>query len=135
MIHIKYKLRSSDAHGVGLFADQPIPKGATVYTASPLLDLNITQEQFDTLNQKEKDEILWWGFFDEPSQMWHVDFDVSRFINHAYNATLTQAPNHDTAYLIAARDIKTGEELTQNYMEFESPEDLRRRGIPPVDHS
>ena len=62
MIHIKYKLKSSDLHGVGLFADQEIKKGDLIYTASPILDLNITQEQFDNLDQKEKDEILWWGF-------------------------------------------------------------------------
>lgn len=130
MIHISYKLKSSDLHGVGLFADQPIKQGELVYTASPLLDLNITQQQFDSLNQKEKDEILWWGFFDEPSQLWHVDFDVSKFINHAYDATLTQDEKHDEAYLVATRDIQPGEELTQNYLEFEGPEDLERRGIP-----
>lgn len=129
MIHIKYKLKASNSHGIGLFTDQPIRKGEIVYTASPLLDLNITQEQFDTLHQKEKDEILWWGFFDEPSHMWHVDFDVSKFINHAYDATLTQDENHKEACLVAIRDIESGEELTQNYLEFESPEDLVRRGI------
>lgn len=128
-MHIKYKLKASDLHGIGLFTDQPIQQGKVVYTASPLLDLNITQAQFDSLDQKEKDEILWWGFFDEPSQMWHVDFDVSKFINHSYNATLMQDASHDEAYLVATRYIKPGEELTQNYLEFESPEDLQRRGI------
>jgi SET domain-containing protein len=61
--------------------------------------------------------------------MWHVDFDVSKFINHSYDATVTQDEQHDEAYLVAARDITVGEELTQNYLEFESEEDLRRRGI------
>lgn len=129
MIHITYKLKTSDLHGVGLFADEDIKKGQLVYTASPLLDLNITQEQFDGLQQNEKNEILWWGFFDQPSQMWHVDFDVSKFINHSSDATLTQDEKHDEAYLIAARDIHFGEELTQNYLEFETQEDLTRRGI------
>jgi len=132
MIHIAYKLKSSDLHGVGLFADEDIKKGQLVYTASPLLDLNITQEQFDRLDQKEKDEILWWGFFDQPSKMWRVDFDVSKFINHSSDATVTQDENHDEAYLIAVRDIKSGEELTQNYLEFETQEDLERRGITRV---
>ena len=132
MIHIAYKLKSSGLHGVGLFADEDIKKGQLVYTASPLLDLNITQEQFDRLDQKEKDEVLWWGFFDQPSKMWHVDFDVSKFINHSSDATVTQDENHDEAYLIAVRDIKSGEELTQNYLEFETQEDLERRGITRV---
>jgi SET domain-containing protein len=130
MIHISYKLKTSDLHGIGLFADRFIKQGELVYTASPLLDLNITQKQFDSLTQEEKDEILWWGFFDEPSQMWHVDFDVSKFINHSYDPTLSQDENYDEAYLVATRDIDPGEELTQNYLEFEGPEDLQRRGIP-----
>jgi SET domain-containing protein len=129
MIHIAYTLKSSDLHGVGLFADEDIKQGQLIYTASPLLDLNITQEQFDNLDQKEKDEILWWGFFDRPSQMWHVDFDVSKFINHSDNATVTQDDSHEGAYLVAVHDVQPGEELTQNYLEFETAEDLERRGI------
>ncbi len=129
MIHIKYKLDKSDKHGIGLFTDQEIKKGDVIYTASPLLDVNITQEDFDSLDEKEKQEFLWWGFFDEPSQKWHVDFDVSKFINHSYDGTVTQKSDHEEAYLVATRDIKTGEELTQNYLEFETEEDLKRRGI------
>ena len=129
MIHIKYTLDKSDKHGIGLFANQDIKKGELVYTASPILDMNITQEQFDSLDEREKKEVLWWGFFDEPSQMWHVDFDVSKFVNHSYDASLTQDPDRDEAYLVATRDIAVGEELTQNYLEFESQEDLERRGI------
>lgn len=129
MIHVKYKLNASNIHGVGLFTVQPIKKGDLIYTASPLLDLNISQEQFDSLQQKEKDEILWWGFFDQPSRMWHVDFDVSKFINHSLEANISQDEKHDEAYLVASRDIDAGEELTQNYLEFETKEELARRGI------
>ena len=129
MIHIKYALKKSGLHGIGLFTAQKIKKDALIYTASPVLDLNITQAEFDLLEQKEKDEVLWWGFFDEPSQKWHVDFDVSKFINHSFNATLAQDTNHDEAYLIATQDLEIGDELTQNYLEFESKNDLMRRGI------
>jgi len=129
MIHIKYKLDKSALHGVGLFADEDIAKGQVIYTPSPALDVNITQEQFDSLDEKEKTEIRWWGFFDEPTQKWHVDFDVSHFINHSSNGTVSQDPSHSDAYLVATRDIKAGEELTQDYLEFETEEDLRKRGI------
>jgi uncharacterized protein len=129
MIHIKYKLDKSNKHGIGLFTDEDLKKGQLVYTASPLLDLDITQDQFDTLSDPEKQEILWWGFFDKPSKKWHVDFDVSKFINHSNSATLTQDDAHSDAYLVATRDVIKDEELTQNYLEFESKEDLKRRGI------
>ena len=120
MIHIKYKLDKSEKHGVGLFSDENLKAGQLVYTASPVLDVDITQDQFDSLNDAEKREIEWWGFFDEPSQKWHVDFDVTKFINHSYNPTVTQDSEHEEAYLMTTRDIKVGEELTQNYLEFES---------------
>ena len=129
MIHIKYKLDRSDKYGIGLFADEDLKEGQLVYTASSLLDVNITQEQFDSLSDREKEEFQWWGFFDEQSQRWHVDFDVSKFINHSREGTTTQDVSHEEAYLVTTRDIKKGEELTQNYLEFESEEDLRRRGI------
>ena len=129
MIHIKYKLDKSEKHGLGLFSDEDLKARQLVYTASPLLDVNITQQQFDSLSDEEKREIERWGFFDEPSQKWHVDFDVSKFINHSYDPTVTQDPNHEEAYLVTTRDVGVGEELTQNYLEFESKEDLRRRGI------
>ncbi len=129
MIHIKYKLDRSPEHGIGLFAAEDLVAGQLIYTASPLLDLNISQEQFDSLSEAEQNEVRWWGFKIEKDNVWHVDFDVSKFINHSYAATVTQSPEHEDAYLITTRAVKAGEELTQNYLEFESPEDLQRRGI------
>ncbi len=129
MIHIKYKLSISNNHGIGLFTDENLKEEQLVYTASPLLDVNITQEQFNSLTEREKEEFHWWGFFDKISQRWHVDFDVSKFVNHSREGTITQDKQHDEAYLVTTRDVKKGEELTQNYLEFESEEDLKKRGI------
>lgn len=129
MMHIAYRLDRSQKHGIGLFAVEDIPKGALIYTASPILDVNITQAQFDALAPEEQREVRWWGFWVESERLWHVDFDVSRFINHSKDATVTQDPSVTDARLIAARDIRAGEELTQDYREFEGEADLRARGI------
>ncbi len=130
MIHIKYKLDKSGVHGIGIFADQDIKKGELIFTASSVLDVNITQEQFDSLAEQEQAQVRYWGFFDQPTQKWHVDFDHIHFINHSYTPNTTQELSHPEAYITASRDIQAGEELTQNYLEFETPEDLKRRGIP-----
>ena len=132
MIHIKYGLDKSDKHGIGLFAGEDIKMGVVVYTSSPLLDVNITQEEFNTLSENEKNEIMYWGFFDDLSKKWHVDFDVSKFVNHSDNATLTQDSTKHDAYLVTTRDILKGEELTQNYLEFDTKKDLAKRGILTV---
>ncbi|OGM74552.1 hypothetical protein A2382_01395 [Candidatus Woesebacteria bacterium RIFOXYB1_FULL_38_16] len=129
MIHIKYRLDKSQLHGIGLFTNENLKKGQLVYTASLLLDVNLSQKDFDLLDEKEKKEVKWWGFWDEPNQVWHVDFDVSRFINHSSTPTLIQLPQHKEAYLVTTRNVQTGEELTQNYLEFENKEDLQKRGI------
>ena len=84
MFHVKYKLKTSDLHGIGVFADEDIAKGTLIYTSSTLLDVNITNEEFETLSENEKQEIKYWGFWIESTQRWHVDFDVSRFINHSF---------------------------------------------------
>lgn len=130
MVHIKYKLDKSAIHGIGVFADQDIKKGEVIFTASPVLDVNITQDQFNSLEEAEKQEVRYWGFWVESEKVWHVDFDHIHFINHSFEANTTQDFSHSEAYLIASRDIKRGEELTQNYLEFETKEDLQRRGIP-----
>ena len=129
MLHIRYKLDSSGLHGLGLFAYEDMKKGQLIYTASPLLDVDITPEQFDSLSEAEQHEIRWWGFFMPEEKIWHVDFDVSKFINHSYEPTVTQDTTRKEAYLVATRDVHAGEELTQNYLEFESAEDLKARGI------
>lgn len=61
--------------------------------------------------------------------MYRCGFDNTNFINHSKDGNVTQDENYKDMYLIAKRDIDKGEELTQNYLEFESEEDLLNRGI------
>jgi len=129
MMHIKYKLDKSKNHGIGLFADQDIEKGQLIYSSSPVLDINITKEQFDSLRENEQKEVRYWGFWIEKDKVWHVDFDVSKFLNHSFEPNTTQDFSKDDAYLTASINIKAGEELTQNYLEFESKDVLRSRGV------
>ena len=129
MILIEYEIKSSSVHGAGMFTKQDIKKGSLIAKASPCLDVDISTETFNNLQQKEKDEILYWGFFDAPRNCYHVDFDNTKFINHSKEANITQDPNHLEMYLIASRDIKAGEELFQNYLEFETEEEFAHRGI------
>lgn len=129
MILIDYEIKNSPIHGVGMFTKQKISKGQLIAKASPILDVDITKEEFNQLTDQEQKELLYWGFYDEPRGVYHCDFDNTKFINHQKEANIHQDDNYLDMYLIATRDIATGEELTQNYLEFESLEDLKRRGI------
>lgn len=45
MLFVKTKIAPSNIHGIGLFADQFISKGALVWKFTPGFDLKFTSEQ------------------------------------------------------------------------------------------
>jgi len=129
MIAIGHEVKASSIHGVGLFTKQDINQGVLIAKASPKLDLNISFDIFDSLDDKEKAKILYWGYFDARLGRYHVDFDDTRFINHSKDGNVTRDMAYSEMRLIAKRNIRAGEELTQNYLEFESKQEFLKRGI------
>ena len=117
MIHIKYKIKPSDIHGIGLFTDQVIKKGDRIYTPNPLLDVNITPEQLDQLQPNEQGEVMYYGYFNIHSGLWHVAFDAIRILNHG-SLGIANVTQDEEMIMTAIRDIKEGEELLQDYTEI-----------------
>jgi len=117
MIHIKYKILASQTHGIGLFADQDIKSGDLVYTPSPLLDVDITQKEFENLTESEQDEIKYYGYFHNKTDKWHVAFDAIRILNHGEPGIANVTQDEDMI-MISKRDIQKGEELLQDYSEI-----------------
>jgi len=117
MIYITYKIEKSNIHGIGLFADQYIKQGEYIYKPSPLLDVDITNNEFQSLNEKEQAQVKYYGYFNKKTQKWHVAFDAIRILNHAEgkNANVTQDLD---MIMTAKRDIAPGEELFQDYIEI-----------------
>ena len=118
MIHIEYKLKESKTHGVGLFADQDIKSGDLIYTPNPLLDINLTQEQFDSLEPSEQEEVKYYGYFNKKMGLWHVAFEVIRFLNHGDPEKDTNVTQNEDMIMTATKDITEGEELLQDYSEI-----------------
>jgi uncharacterized protein len=121
MLLIKATAKPSNIHGLGLFADQDIIKGAQIWKFSPGLDLEISPMDFEKLSQYEKDFILFYGFRSKKTDNYHLSFDNVRFINHSPNGNVTiDITVNDIEYpLIVNTDIKAGDEITQNYFEFD----------------
>lgn len=119
MLHIKYKLNLSSLHGIGVFADEDIPKDFCIVEASPLLDINLSVDEFESLSDNEKQEIKHHGHYDKVLKKYHVDFNMTRFANHSESPNLSQKYNEKGYYIVSIQDIKKGEELTINYEDFE----------------
>lgn len=114
MILVRTRLDKSKISGIGLFADCDIRAGDMVYMKSPKLDIVLSKEDFLDLNDIEQKTILHYGYFGK-DKFYHLDFDDIRFLNHSDNSNLVWKNNA----LCAKKNIKKGEELTQDYNDFE----------------
>lgn len=126
MIYITYKILPSKTHGIGLFTDQDIKRGSVIYTPSPLLDVDISPEDFERLHENEKREIKYYGYFNKKTQKWHVAFDAIRVLNHSSGDDANVIQDQEMI-MTAKRDIAAGEELLQNYLDFDTQEELKNR--------
>ncbi len=122
MVLIKARVQPSPVHGLGLFATERIAKGMRIWQFSPLLDREIAPEDFQKLTHAEQEYVLFYGFLSKRTGNYHLSFDNVKFINHSLsgNVATDASQEQETEYpLIAVRDIESGEEILQNYKEFE----------------
>lgn len=131
MFKIKYRLGSSNIHGIGVFADQDIPKGSVIWEWDREMDEEISQEDFDKMSNKKKEKILHFGYKSKNTGRFYYSESDVHFINHSDDGNSTENinPENGAGVMIAKKDIKEGEEITQDYREFEGAEDMKRRGI------
>ena len=62
MLLVKTKLGQRKIHGIGLFADEFIPKGTLVQKFEPDFDLIISQDELSKLSNVAKDEFLKYAY-------------------------------------------------------------------------
>ena len=78
----------------------------------------LTHEQFTKLDLAEQATILHYGYVDKRTGLYRLDHDDIRFVNDSNNPNVGY--DQITGQIVALRDISAGEELTQNYQDFES---------------
>jgi hypothetical protein len=88
-----------------------------LFSPSPLLDVDISDEEFNSLDDKEKKEVMYYGYFNKKTKKWHVAFDAIRILNHGDDDKSNVTQDADMV-MTAKRDISRGEELLQNYSEI-----------------
>lgn len=116
MLLIKTKIGVSSVHGIGLFANQFIPKGSVTWQFNPVVDVGFTDEVINTLPEIARKTFLHYTYFDKDLSRHILCADDQRFINHSSdNWNIESTPHQD----IAARDINEGEELLCDYYKFD----------------
>ena len=118
MLLVKTKIGPSTIAGIGLFANQFIPKGTPVWKFQKDFDLELSKEQFENLSEAAREQVLNYCYFNPKTEHYIVCSDDARFLNHSDNPNVNSGPDDDHVD-VALRDIAQGEELTQNYKFFD----------------
>ena len=110
MLYVKSIVKESPIHGVGCFADQDISKGDLVWMFNDKTDKYLFKHTAHGLWKQCLDHYGW-----KEGDYHIICFDNAMYVNHSEDANLMMNP--ETGNLHANRDIKKGEELTENYKE------------------
>ena len=115
MLLIKTKIDQSRISGIGLFADQFIPKGTVVWKFMPNFDLLMSEEEVNSLSEPAREQFYNYAFLDKKYNKYMLCSDDARFFNHSDNPNCDERVDDITT---AMRDIGSGEELIVNYKDF-----------------
>lgn len=122
MLLVRAKVGISRIHGLGLIAQEFIPKGTVVWRLVPGFDLLLTEEEVSKLPVATQDYIRWHGHFDSKLKKHVLAFDDDRFTNHSDQANISFLGDH----AVANRNIQPGEEMTDNYDDYGKSIDFRQ---------
>lgn len=109
---IKATLAPSKIHGIGVFAIRDIKKHEKVYCDNTSIIFELTYENLDRLRSEVKKIILErWPSIINGSKFISPDARLVSFMNHQDAGECNYSQVTDTA----KRDIKCGEEITEDY--------------------
>lgn len=115
MLLVKTKLAYSQIHGIGLYADEDIPKGTAIWKYHPVTCQIFSCENFYELCLEIPIEAMknFLNFsYIKNNKIFYIS-DNTRFINHCADANLELISEGEER---ASRDIYKGEELLENYL-------------------
>lgn len=125
MYTVPVDIRKSNIDGKGVFATNSIAKGAIVWQYTEGHDKRITREGFEQLDEATKTSLQRTAYLSPTTKMWVIppDNDPACYTNHdptGFNTSVSFEPEiSDEPLFRANRDIKAGEEITNNYTDFD----------------
>lgn len=124
MYLINTEIRKSGIDGKGVFAIEKITKNTLVWKFNPTHDQSISVDEYNLSSKEIRDELDRVKYLSPTTgrYVFPPENDPARFTNHSKQNYLSVLVNHDISdepYFIANRDIEAGEELTNNYLEFD----------------
>lgn len=127
MLMVKTRLGMSQIEGLGLFADEDIPKGTVTWRFVIGFDQTFGAADIADLPETARLELMRYVYLHIRTGKYVACLDNARFMNHCSNPNTAGVypSENDEGYDIATRDIAKGEELTCDYALFDAETDLK----------
>ncbi len=125
MYTIQLEIKESPIDGKGVFTIVDIKKGTIVWRYTEGHDKKMTKALFESLGETRKTILERIAYLSPTSDMWVMppEDDPACYTNHdpiAHNTSVViNREISDEPLFVANRDIKAGEEITNNYLEFD----------------
>lgn len=117
--YVKVKLAPSSIEGVGVFALRDIPKGQKLYADMVPKIYNLPHKEFGNLFPTVRTELLkHFPLIVRGSAFAYPTTRISSYLNHS------DTPNYDAVNDIVLCDIKSGEEVTEDYRKIDGAEEV-----------
>jgi SET domain-containing protein len=124
MLLIKTYLAESSNKGLGLFAEEFIPKNTIIWQFAEGFDIKVHKEKYETLTDIQKKFVD--TFFWKNNDYLYSSCDHSIFQNHSNNPNSIEL---DEDKMIAARDIYPNEEILVCYEDFDDDFDIYKNTL------
>ena len=121
MLVIKTYVSQSPINGTGVFADEFVREGDVVWVFQSGFDTTYSDEQFKHLPTIAQEYVTHYGYYSKAEGGYILCADNARFTNHSLHPTIVS----DSTRAIATRDIQRGEEITENYYNFDEQAELK----------
>ncbi len=120
MLYVKTRIGPSKIHGIGLFANQFIEKGTVLWKFTPGFDLKFTKKEIKKFPKKIQGYLRPYMWLSKKSGKYCFASDDGKYFNHSKtpNALSTYYGNEEEVVTNAIRNIRKGEELTENYSTY-----------------
>ena len=115
MLTVKTKIGPSKINGIGLFADQFIPKGSIIWEFKKGFDVLVPKKDLKELSPAALEQFHHYAFFDNEYDMYILCSDDARFFNHSEKPNCDDSQSNVT---VSLSDIHPGEEMTVDYRVF-----------------
>jgi uncharacterized protein len=125
MLLVRTRLRPSEVHGLGLFADEFIPKGFVIWRFDGHVDCRYDESQLAALPEEDQEQLRTFCYLNPGTRLYVYCGDNARYMNHSEqpnteNVGFDEGLFEGEGITIAARDIQPGEEILCDYRSFDA---------------